>query len=73
MPLVTMKEVLKESLEGKYAVGAFDSLDPVSYPHLVLHCGVFRWSEKLHTVKQINHLLGVVEVASAYSIKPPFL
>ena len=29
MPLVTMKEVLKESIEGKYAVGAFDSLDRV--------------------------------------------
>lgn len=29
MPLVTMKEVLKESIEGKYAVGAFDTMDRV--------------------------------------------
>lgn len=29
MPLVTMKEVLKESVEGKYAIGAFDTMDRV--------------------------------------------
>lgn len=27
MALVTMNEVLKESIEGRYAVGAFDTLD----------------------------------------------
>lgn len=29
MPLVTMKEVLKESIDRKYAVGAFDSMDRI--------------------------------------------
>lgn len=29
MPLVTMKEVLKESIDKKYAVGAFDTMDRV--------------------------------------------
>ena len=30
MALVTMNEVLKESIEGRYAVGAFDTLDCVA-------------------------------------------
>ena len=29
MPLVTMNEILKESIEKKYAVGAFDTMDHV--------------------------------------------
>lgn len=29
MPLVTMSEVLKESIDKKYAVGAFDTMDRV--------------------------------------------
>ncbi len=30
MALVTMSEVLKESIEGKYAVGAFDTIDKIT-------------------------------------------
>ena len=30
MSLVTMKEILEGSIEGKYAVGAFDTLDCVA-------------------------------------------
>ena len=29
MSLITMKEILKESIEKKYAVGAFDTMDRV--------------------------------------------